>query len=183
MPGATRIATGRESGGMLFPSAAGLAAVAGGSIYRWWSFAAPAAAASLVLILLLAPTNPQQGDLALQLAGLIALLLGGLAGGIAYRTFTDAMSRQQKEMDALNTRLGEKHRAFLAATTDRDGSPPHDMAVITSTLATEVVVDFACTYLASADGRRFVPQPPGVGLERLRPPAIKPPHRCSGPLP
>ncbi|HYU63063.1 MAG TPA: GAF domain-containing protein [Verrucomicrobiae bacterium] len=182
LAGATLNATGRETGAMLLASVAGLAAVAGGSIYRRWRFAAPAAAASLVLILLLAPTNPQQGDLALQLAGLIALLLGGLAGGIAYRTFTDAMSRQQKEMDALNTRLGEKHRAFLAATTDVDGSPPDDMAVITSTLATEVVVDFACTYLASADGRRFVPQPPGVGLERLRPQAINRPHGGSGPL-
>ena len=52
---------------MLLASVAGLAAVAGGSIYRRWRIAAPAAAASLVLILLLAPTNPQQGDLALQL--------------------------------------------------------------------------------------------------------------------
>ena len=182
LAGASLNATGRETGAMLLASVAGLAAVAAGAIYRRWRFAAPAAAASVVLTLFLAPTNPQQGDLAFQLAGLLALLLGGLAGGIAYRTFSDAMSRQQKEMDALNTRLDEKHRAFLAATTEVDGPPPDDMAVITSTMASEVGADFACTYLASADGRRFVPQPPGVGLERLRPQAINRSHGGSGPL-
>ncbi|HEY2592873.1 MAG TPA: GAF domain-containing protein, partial [Chloroflexota bacterium] len=39
-----------------------------------------------------------------------------------------------------------------------------------------------CYYLASPDGRQFVPQPPGVGLERLHPQPVQRAASAAGPL-
>ena len=181
LAGASLDATGRDLGAMVVAGLAGLGAVAAGAVWRQWRFSAPAGAAALVLTLLLGLTNPREGDIVRQLASLLMLGLGGLLGGIAYRNFTDALRRKQDEADALNAQLDLKHRAFLAAT-EADQTAPDDIAVVTSSIALQVGADFACTYMASADGRRFVPQPPGVGIDKVRPQTVNRQHASASPL-
>jgi len=161
---------------------AGGLALAAGLIYAHWRVAVPLAAASLVITLVIAQFNPMQSDVLVQLAGLITLGVAGVLGGVAYGTFTEAISRQAGELTGLNAQLAQKHQAFLAATSDLDGAHFGDMATFTSTVARESGADFACCYLTSADGRRFVPQPPGVGVDRLRPQAVPRQHANGGRL-
>jgi len=161
---------------------AGALALAAGLTYANWRVAVPLAAASLVLSLVIAQFNRMQSDVLIQLAGLITLGVGGLMGGIAYRSFTSVMTGQAGDMAGMNVQLQQKHRAFLAATSEVDGARFGDIATFTSTVAREAGADLACCYLTSADGRRFVPQPPGVGVDRLRPQAVPRPHGNGGPL-
>ncbi|HKW69498.1 MAG TPA: GAF domain-containing protein [Candidatus Dormibacteraeota bacterium] len=181
LAGATLEGVGREPGPLVLAGVAGAAAVASGAAWRQWRFSAPAVAVALLLTLLLGVATARQADLIPQLAGLVMLAAGGLLGGIAYHNFTDALAQDRSELEALNGRLAETHRAFLAATSN-DDTPPEDMAVVTFGIAGQVGADFAVTYMASADGRRFVPQPPGVGIEKLRPQAINRQRSASGPL-
>jgi len=62
---------------------AGALALAAGLIYAHWRVAVPLAAASLVVTLVIAQFNPMQGDVLVQLAGLITLGVGGVLGGVA----------------------------------------------------------------------------------------------------
>ena len=174
LTGASLGAAGRDTVGLVLAGVAGVAAVAAGVLWRQWRFAAPLAAAALVLTLFL-------GDFVRQLGGLVLIGLGGFLGGVAYRTFTSAIKRDEGDIDALKAQLGEAHRAFMAATENADGRPD-DMAVVTSNIAGQVGADFAVTYMGSADGRRFVPQPPGVGIDKVRPQAVSRLHAASGPL-
>src|SRR6266571_2435768 len=102
----------------------------------------------------------------------VPLGAGGVMGGVAYRSFTSVMRGQAGDIAGKKAQLEQKHRAFLAATSELDGARFGDIAMFTSTVARESGADVACCYLSSADGRRFVPQPPGVGVDRLRPQAV-----------
>lgn len=180
LAGASIEAAGRDAGSIVVASIAGLGAIAAGAIWRQWRISVPIGAAAVVLSLLLGLAEPGHGDL-VELASLVILGLGGFLGGRAYQSFTGALERKQDEADALNAQLDTKHRAFLAAT-EAERSAPDDMALVTSSIAQQVGADFACTYLASADGRRYVPQPPGVGIDRLRPQAVAREQGSTSPL-
>ena len=170
MVGASLNAGGRTGWVTALAGVAGLAAFAAGVAYRSWRMATPISAASLVLTLLIAQFNPMQGDLLMQLAGLLLLGIAGFVGSVAYRSFMEVIGRQLREMDNLSSRLELKHRAFIAATSDVEhGTSPGDMASLTANIASQLGADFGCCYLASPDQRQFVPQPPGVGLDRLHP--------------
>ena len=168
--GASLNASGRVGLSIAVAGVAGLAILAAGIFYSQWRVAVPLVGVAVVLALLFAQFNPRQGDLVLQLVGLLLLGIGGVAGGIAYRSFTDVIKRQVNEVGVLNSQLQQKHRAFLAATSDVDASAsPGDMSTITTNVARQIGADFACCYVESADHSQFVPQPPGIGLEGLRP--------------
>src|SRR5437667_7323964 len=182
LAGASLNASGRDSGGIALAGVTGLLAVSSGVLYREWRLAVPLAGIASVVTIVIAQFNALQGDLVPQVAGLVLLAVGGLAGAITYRSFVSEVRQQAAELEGLNTRLGLKDQAFIAATSDGNGSATGDTAAITSGIAGYVGADFACCYLASADGRRYVPQPPGLGVERLRPQAINKPHGDPGPL-
>src|SRR5438128_2390980 len=173
--GASLNASGRVGWSTALACLAGLIALAGGVVYTTWRVAVPAGAGALVLTLLIAQFNPRQGDLLLQLAGLIVLGAGGAAGRIAYARFTDTIERQSRELE-------QKNRAFLAATSEVDAAPSDDMAALTSNIARQVGADVACCYLATGDLNQFVPQTPGVGLEGLHPLAVTRQANGAGPL-
>src|SRR5260370_33683048 len=61
----------------------------------------------------------------------------------------------------------------MVATQDAEGvAQPGDATALTARLAQQLGATFACDYLISADGRQYLPQPPGVGLGRLHPQAV-----------
>src|ERR1044071_6339548 len=183
LAGASLNANGRQTAALAVAAVSGILAVAAGICYRRWRYAVPLGALAVVLSLVIAQFNPHQGDLLLQLAGLVLLGVGGAVGAIAYHRFWQALQRQTHAVAALHQHLEQKHRAFLAATSDLDGADrPEDIAGITANIASHVGADLACCYLTSADGRRYVPQPPGVSIERLRPQAVNLPHENAGPL-
>ena len=162
---------------------AGAVAVGAGVLYAEWRLAIPLAAAALVVALAIAAFNPVQGDLLMQAGGLVLLGIGGVVGGIAYRSFNGAIERQFETIEDLNLQLELKHRAFLAATADSETpGAPDDIGELTANIAREVGADFACYFLASGDGRQFIPQPPGIGLERLRPQTVQRGGNGTGPL-
>ena len=174
---------GRDGWSALLAGLAGGLAVAAGVLYTNWRLAVPTAAAGLVVTVAIAAFNQVQGDLLTQLGGLVLLAIGGVVGGIAYRSFTGAIQRQTEEISDLNLQLELKHRAFLAATADADApGRPGDVVTLTANIAREVGADFACYFLTSADGRQFVPQPPGIGLARLRPQPVQRGTNGAGPL-
>ncbi|TMC54597.1 MAG: GAF domain-containing protein [Chloroflexi bacterium] len=174
--GASLNASGRVGWSTAFAGFAGLLALATGVVYRNWRVSVPAGGAAFVFTVLIAQFNPNQGDLLLQVVGLAMLGAAGAIGGTAYRNFMDTMQRQ-------STELKQKHRAFLAATSDIDSvARAGDMAAITASIAQQLGADFACCYLVSSDSRQFVPQSPGVGLDGLHPAAINRHANGSGPL-
>jgi len=177
LAGATLNANGRVGQPALLAATAGLLALLAGAFNRTWKLAVPLGIAALVGTLL-----TSQFDLP-ELAGLVLLALGGFAGSLAYRSFTEAMRRQLDDMKKLNAQVEEKHRAFLAATSDADSSaPPGDVAALTANIAHQIGSAFACYFLASPDGKQFVPQPPGIGLERLHPQPVNRVPGGAGPL-
>ena len=177
LAGATLNANGRVGEPAVLAAAAGLLALLAGAFNRTWKLAVPLGIAALVGTLL-----TSQFDLP-ELAGLVLLALGGFAGSLAYRSFTEAMRRQLDDMKRLNDQVEEKHRAFLAATSDADSSaPPGDVAALTTNIARQIGSAFACYFLASPDGKQFVPQPPGIGLERLHPQPVNRVPGGTGPL-
>jgi GAF domain-containing protein len=163
--GASLNASGRIGWATGFAGLAGLLALAAGLVYENWRLSAPVGGAAVVFTLLIAQFNPRQGDLLLQLAGLILLGVAGGLGGVAYRRITETIQRQSLELD-------RKQRAFLAATSDADEAPAGDLAALTANIARQTGADLACTYVESGDHRQFVPQAPGVGLESLHPLAL-----------
>jgi len=166
LAGATLSANGRVGQPALLAAIGGLLALLAGAFNRTWKLAVPLGVAALVGTLI----TSQFG--LIEIGGLLLLALGGFAGSLAYRSFTEAMRRQLDGMKRLNAQLEEKHRAFLAATSDADSAaPPGDVAALTANIAHQIGSAFACYFLASPDGKQFVPQPPGIGLERLHPPA------------
>ena len=181
--GASLNGSGRMGWSALVAGLAGVAAFAAGVAYTTWRLTLPLAAAAVAVTLAAAAALPGQGDLLVQLGGLVLLGIGGLVGGIAYRSFDQAIAGHFKRIAALNQQLEMKHRAFLAATADGDPTgDPADVAALTSNIAREVGADFACYYGASTDGRQFVPQPPGIGLDRLHPQTLQRGTPTGGPL-
>jgi GAF domain-containing protein len=173
--GASLNASGRAGWSTAFAGLAGLGALATGVLYRNWRVSVPAGGAALVVTLLIAQFNPKPGDLLLQVVGLAMLGAAGAIGGVAYRNLVETIQRQ-------STELRQKHRAFLAATSEVDSAPPGDMAAITANIAQQLGADFACCYLASSDQRQFVPQAPGVGMNGLHLAAVERRADGTGPL-
>ena len=169
--GASLVAGGPVGWATLLAALGGLLALGAGVVYRRWRLSVPAGALAIIFILVLAQFNRGHGDLVLQVVGLVLLGVAGALGGLVYRDTTSTIHRQAAE-------LRQKHRAFLAATSEVDS----DLVTLTSNIATQLGADLACLYLASGDARQFVPQPPGVGLDQLRPTAITRQPNGSGPL-
>ena len=164
LAGATLNVSGRVGQPALLAAIAGLLALLAGALNRTWKAAVPLGIAALVVSVI------TPGFSVFDVGGLVLLALGGFAGSLAYRNFTDAMRRQLDDTKRLNAQLEEKHRAFMAATSDADSAtPPGDVAALTANIANQIGSAFACYFLASPDGKQFVPQPPGIGLERLHP--------------
>ncbi|HET7421584.1 MAG TPA: GAF domain-containing protein [Candidatus Dormibacteraeota bacterium] len=169
--GASLVASGPVGWATLLAALGGVLALGAGAVYRSWRLSVPTGAVAIIFILVLAQFNSEQADLLLQLAGLAMLGAGGALGGVLYRDMSSTIERQAGD-------LRQKHRAFLAATSDVGA----DLGGLTASIASQLGADFACLYLASGDARQFVPQPPGVGLERLHPTPVSRQGNGSGPL-
>ena len=180
--GASLGASGRDDLGLALGTVAGGLALASGALFQRWRVAAGLGAASLILTVAVAQLSSQLADLPIQLGGLVLIAAGGVLGAVVYRGFAVQLAKQQTELESVNAALGQKHHAFVAATSDLSGTKQGDVAGITAAIAAGVGADVACCYLTSADGRRFVPQPPGIGVDRLRPQAVNRPHGSGGPL-
>ncbi|HEY8814800.1 MAG TPA: hypothetical protein VIP57_06820, partial [Candidatus Dormibacteraeota bacterium] len=177
LAGATLNVNGRVGQSAFLAAFAGLLALLAGALNRTWKAAVPLGIAAIVVSVITPDFS------VFDIGGLALLALGGFAGGLAYRNFTDAMRRQLDDMKQLNSQLEEKHRAFLAATSDADsGALPGDVAALTANIAHQIGSAFACYFLASPDGKQFVPQPPGIGLERLHPQPVNRVPGGAGPL-
>src|ERR1700692_4581729 len=116
LAGATLNVSGRVGQAALLAAVAGLLALLAGVLNRIWKAAVPLGLAAIVLMLFTPPFRP------LDIVGLLLLRLGGLAGSLAYGSFTEALRRQLDDVRRLNTQLEEKHRAFMAATSDADST-------------------------------------------------------------
>jgi HD-GYP domain-containing protein (c-di-GMP phosphodiesterase class II) len=177
LAGATLNVSGRGGEAALLAGVAGLLALLAGALNRLWRAAVPLGVAAVVLALLTPPFR------VFDLVGLVLLGLGGFTGSLTYRSLTDAMRRQLDDLKRLNAQLGEKHRAFMAATSDADSAvQAGDVAALTANIAQQIGSEFACYFLASPDGKQFVPQPPGIGLDRLHPQAVNRVPGGVGPL-
>jgi HD-GYP domain-containing protein (c-di-GMP phosphodiesterase class II) len=177
LAGATLSVNGRVGQEALLAAFAGLLALLSGALNRVWKAAVPLGIAALAVSVLTPHFSP------LDIVGLLLVGLGGIAGSIAYRSFTEAMRHQLDDMKRLNAELEEKTRAFMAATSDADSAaPPGDVAALTANIAHQIGSRFACYFLASPDGKQFVPQPPGIGLERLHPQPVNRVPGGTGPL-
>src|SRR5207237_7959045 len=97
--GASLNASGRVGWAAALAGLPGLRAPAAGVVHPTWRVSVPAGAGALVMTLLIAQFNPRQGDLLLQLAGLMVLGAGGATARIAYRRFTDTIERQSRELE------------------------------------------------------------------------------------
>jgi GAF domain-containing protein len=172
LAGASLNVHGRSGQAALIAVVAGLLALGAGAVNVRWKVSAPLAAAALLASLAAAGFNLRDGQLPLELGGLLLLGAGGFVGSLAYNNFTNALRGQLDEMELLVAQLEEKHRAFLAATSDAEATKPGDIAALTNSIAGQMGAAFACTYVASADGKQFVPQPPGFGLDRMRPQSV-----------
>ncbi|MHB8587662.1 MAG: GAF domain-containing protein [Candidatus Dormibacteraceae bacterium] len=180
--GASLNVNGRYGASALAAVVAGALALAAGALNTSWQGSIPLGGAALLLMLVSAQFNLRDRDLVLQLAGLLLLGLGGFVGSIAYRSFAGAVSAHAEELEGVRIQLLAKERAFMAATADADHTKhPGDMAAF-AIIAREAGADFACYYASSADGKQFVPQPPGIGLERLHPMPVQRHAPKAGPL-
>ena len=183
LAGGSLNAAGRSGGEVVVAGIAGFMAVAAGAAYSEWTIGGPMAIGSLLVVLLAVKFNLRAPGLPVQLAGIVLLALGGFVGVTAYRSFTDALRGRLEEMEDLNAQLEDKQRAFMAATQDAEGSStPADAAGLTAFLAHHLGAGFACCYLVSPDGTQFMPQAPGIGLDRLHPQPVSRGRDGSGPL-
>jgi len=183
LAGASLNAAGRGGPELVVAATAGLMAVIAGAAYPEWTVAGPMAVGSLLVALLSVRFDFTNHGLPVQLAGLLVLALGGFVGVTAYRSFTEAIRSRLEEMEGLNAQLEDKHRAFMAATSDMDGTAmPADAAALTTQLARHLGASFACCYLVAPDAQHFVPQPPGIGLGRLHPQPVARGGDKAGPL-
>jgi GAF domain-containing protein len=172
LAGASLNVHGRSGQAALIAVTAGLLALGAGAMNVRWKISTPLAAAALFGSLAAAHFDLRDSQLPLELGGLLLLGAGGFVGSLAYGNFTDALRGQLDEMEALVAQLEEKNRAFLAATSDAEATRPGDIGALTNSIAGQMGAGFAVCYLATADGRQFVPQPPGFGLDRLRPQSV-----------
>jgi GAF domain-containing protein len=161
---------------------AGLLALGSGALNASWQGSVPLGVAAVLVTVLADRFNLRDPGLVLQVAGLLLLGLGGFVGSIAYRSFSRAISTHAVDLEAVRIELLAKERAFMAATADADHTKhPGDMAAF-AIIAREAGADFACYYASSPDGKQFVPQPPGIGLDRLHPMPVQRHAPNAGPL-
>ena len=180
--GASLNVTGRSGAAAFFAIIAGLLALASGALNSNWQGSVPLGGAAVLVTLLSDQFNLHDPSLILQVAGLVLLGLGGVVGSIAYRSFSRAIGTHAADLEAVRVELLAKERAFMAATADADHTKhPGDNAAF-AIIAREAGADFACYYASSPDGKQFVPQPPGIGLERLHPMPVKRHAEKAGPL-
>ncbi len=173
LAGATVNVTGRTGQAALLATVAAVLALVGGAVYRFWRVSVPVVVAAAFFSILAVHFDFKNNELPFGLAGLLLIVLGGAVGNVAYHSFTDALRRQLQDTQRLNAQLEEKHRAFMAATSDMESpGQPSDIATLTANIARQLGATFACYFLASPDGKQFIPQPPGVGLGRLRPVSV-----------
>jgi len=111
LAGASLNAAGHDGVPFVLAGLAGALAFGAGAEYRSWKLAAALGAASLILTLLVTQFDARQADLALQAPGLALLAAGGVLGALAYRSFHRQLDRQAGELQGLNARLDQKHRA------------------------------------------------------------------------
>src|SRR5437773_11426573 len=111
LAGASLNASGRDSGGIALAGVAGLFALSSGVLYREWRLAVPLAGIASVVTIAIAQFNALQEDLVPQVAGLVLLAAGGLAGAITYGSFVSEVRRHAAERERLNTRPGQKAQA------------------------------------------------------------------------
>ena len=183
LAGASLNATGHGGGDLVVVAVAGLLAVAAGAAIPEWRIAGPTAAGALLVALLSVGFHLTDQRLPVQLGGLLLLALAGVTGITAYRSFSDALRSRLDDVHDLNLQLEQKQRAFMAATSDLDGADqPGDAGALTALIAQESGAAFACHYLISPDGTRFMPQPPGIGLGRLHPQPVPAGGEAPGPL-
>ncbi|MDQ2943467.1 MAG: GAF domain-containing protein [Candidatus Dormibacteraeota bacterium] len=181
--GASLNVTGRSGAAAFFAVVAGLLGLAAGALNTNWQGSIPLVGAALLMTLFSAQFNVRDGTLYVQLAGLLLLVVGGFIGSTAYRSFAEALRLHGDDLDGLRAQLADKQKAFLAATSDIDDSKrPGDVAAFAANIAQQVGADFACYYASSADGKQFVPQAPGIGLERLHPRPVQRGGEILGPL-
>jgi len=180
--GASLNVTGRSGPAVFFAVVAGLFALASGALNTSWQASVPLGVAAVLVTLLSDGFNLRDPGLVFQLAGLLLLGLGGFVGSIAYRSFSRSIGTGAAELEGVRIQLLAKERAFMAATADADHTKhPGDVAAF-AIIAREAGADFACYYASSPDGKQFVPQPPGIGLERLHPMPVKRHAEKTGPL-
>jgi HD-GYP domain-containing protein (c-di-GMP phosphodiesterase class II) len=181
--GASLNVTGRTGMAAFLAGVAGLLALGAGILNRNWQGSVPLGGGALLLALFSAQFNLRDGSLLVQLAGLLMLGLGGFVGSIAYRSLSDAIRSHVIELDHLRGQLEHRHRAFLAATSDAENTRPlSDIAGLTAHIAHLAGADLACYYASTSDEKQFVPQPPGIGLERLHPLPVTRHAKTAGPL-
>jgi HD-GYP domain-containing protein (c-di-GMP phosphodiesterase class II) len=181
--GASLNVTGRSGAAAFFAVLAGLLAFAAGALNVRWQGSVPLGGAALLMTLISAGFNLRDQNLYLQVAGLLLLGLGGFVGSVAYRSFSGAISRHVAELVDMRSQLEHKHRAFIAATSDADDARRvGDVGVFTANIAQQSGADIACFYASSADRKQFVPQPPGIGLDRLHPQPVNRDAKNAGPL-
>src|SRR5689334_1323585 len=108
--------------GVLILAGASMSAGAGrpGSDVLVPAIAGPMAIGSLLVTLLSVHFDFANPNLPFYIGGLLLLALGGVTGVTAYRSFSDALTRDNDSMAGMQAQLEEKHRAFLAATQDAD---------------------------------------------------------------
>jgi GAF domain-containing protein len=180
--GASLNVSGHSGSDAFFAVIAGLLALGSGALNSSWQGSVPLGVAAVLVTVLTDRFNLRDPGLVLQLAGLLLLGLGGFVGSIAYRSFSRAISTSAVDLEAVRIELLAKERAFMAATADADHTKhPGDMAAF-AIIAREAGADFACYYASSPDGKQFVPQPPGIGLDRLHPMPVQRHAPKAGPL-
>ncbi|HEY8812231.1 MAG TPA: hypothetical protein VIO86_07035, partial [Candidatus Dormibacteraeota bacterium] len=151
---------------------AGVAAWAGGLLFRQWKVAVSLGLLAIAFTAIEVHFAPL-AFFGINTVGLLLLGLGGVLTTLGYERVTEAMRTRVREVEALNEELQEQHRMFLAATED-PGINFGDLATLSSATARQVGADFCIYYLSTADGRQFVPQLPGSGFSSGRPQPLLP---------
>ena len=162
LAGASFNIQGQTADAAIFALLAGVLAFGAGVAWRYWKYAAGAGAIAVVVEAL---THHFHFDryFFINLAGLAALGVGGMLFTLGYQKMTEQIRQRVVDLEALNARLEEQHRIFLAATEDPTLHSA-SVAELAANTARQTSSAICCYYLAGPDGSTFVPQE-GVGLE------------------
>ena len=180
LAGASFNIQGQTADAAIFALLAGVLAFGAGLAWRYWRYAAGAAAGAVVVQALIHHFQFGTRYFFINLAGLAAIGVGGIVATIAYQKITEQIRTRVTDLEALNARLEEQHRIFLAATEDPTLQSA-SVAELAAGTARQTSSTICCYYLAGPDGTSFVPQE-GVGLEGLRPQAVDRRRRATDPM-
>src|SRR5579859_1324609 len=151
---------------------AGAAAWTAGLLYRQWKIAVCLGLAAVAFTAVEVHFGKAE-FFGVNLAGILCLVLGGVLSTVAYgRVMADIQARVH-QVEALNAELQDQHRMFLAATEDPSLNFS-DLAALSATSARQLGAEFCAYYLATPDGRQFIPQLPGAGFTSGRPQPLIP---------